>query len=651
MRSRFLTLMMVAALSSACGQQRQTPATEEVDEQQLAEDSREMARRYSQWQASLRAQAIKTGDNEKMPLDLSDEVHYRFVMNRLKASGLSALNAPLLFLRLDELHRRLPLPERPMEAPVVGMTATADGMACGHMIPLGLSGSDTAYARFNGTGLTSCFGGSDYGYVDLTAFVTDEDQTSFQFLASESHEEYAGKVLETPPLELAVPRQDDKQLLVDSLAMAFNETTGEEQLTYTSVSATLHPVPGLGEGDIVLEHPKDLLKDTPEKHIRVCLERGALGGYLDCDYGLVRQEADGTWTPFPASGATGIAGVDVAATRDSGTATGVPTWIPNPGAYFEAPVKPVDPARFQLPMRGHFMPHVLEECQVTKVTSKVAAILVDAGGWCEAGTAAGTVVGKGELPWKVAAPSASGAYPFDGIVDFGTGNCLMHAQNVRLEMWVYTEGTCPDPYGGEPEPFRCPSKKVVSPVDYKRGCLAEGTRVTRADGRSVRVEQVKVGEKLLTQGTGRALTVTSVTRGGESQPLVKLRDEQGREVRVTQTHPLVTAARGVVQASELKVGDAVLTRTGARKLVAVERVPYAGAVYNFALGTPEELAGLGPEASTLYAGGFLVGDSQLQESLEKARRVDARALLTRLNGAWHEDFRLSQARKLARARR
>ncbi|WPB77971.1 Hint domain-containing protein [Archangium violaceum] len=655
MRSPLLTLMMVAALSSACGQQRQTPASGQVDTQQLAEDSREMARRYAQWQAALRAHALKSGDNEKMPLDLSDEVHYRFVLNRLKASGLSALNAPQLFVRLDELHRRLPLPERPMHAPgdgvlAAGMTATADGMACGHMIPLGLGGGDDANARFHGTALTSCFGGADYGYVDLTAFVTDEDQMSFQYLASESHEEYAGKVLETPPLSLSVPRQDDKLLLVDSLAMAFNETTGEEQLTYTSVSATLHPVPGLGEGDIVLEHPKDLLRDTPEKHIRVCLERGAIGGYLDCDYGLVRKEADGTWRPFPASGATGIAGVDVAATRASGGATGTPTWIPDPGAYFEARVKPMDPSRFQLPVRGHFMPHVLEECQVTKVTSKVAAILVDEGGWCDAGTAAGTVVGKGELPWTVT-PTASGEYPFDGILDFGTGNCLMHAQNVRLEMWVYTEGFCPDPYGGEPEPFRCPSKKEVRPVDYKRGCLAEGTRVTRADGRSVPVEQVKVGEKLLTQGTERALTVTSVTRGGESNPVVKLRDEQGREVRVTQTHPMVTAARGVVPASELKVGDAVLTRTGARKLVAVERVPYAGAVYNFALGTPEELAGLGPEARTLYADGFLVGDSQMQEALEKARRVDARALLTRLNGAWHEDFRLSQARKLARARR
>ena len=651
MRSRFLTLMMLAALSAACSQQRQPPATEEVDPRVIAEDSREMARRYTQWQASLHAQALSKGDNEKMPLDLSDEVHYRFVMNRLKAAGLNALNAPQLFLRLDELRRRLPVPHRPLEAPTgvlraAGTTASTDGSWCGHMIPLGLIGTDATRVRFSGTGLTSCFGGSDYGYVDLSAFITDDDHSAFELLASESHEEYAGKVLETPPVSVSVARQYDRELLVDSLAMAFNETTGEEQLTYTSVSTTLHPALGAGEGDLMLEHPKDLLEDSPDKAIRLCLERGATGGYLDCDYGLVRAEPDGTWTPFPASGATGIAAVDVAALRAS-TSSGTPVWTPEPGSYWEPTVKPVDSTRFQIPIRGRVVPHVLEGCTVTKGTSKVAAILMDAGGWCEAGTAPDTVVGKGQLPWST--PTVPGEYPFNGILDFGTGNCLTHAQNARLEIWVYTEGTCPDPYGGEPEPFRCPSRKVVKPVDFKRGCLAEGTRVTRADGKSVPVEQVKVGEKLLTQGQG--LTVTSVTRGGESNPLVKLRDEQGREVRVTETHPMVTLARGVVQAGELKVGDAVLTRTGARKLVAVERVPYGGLVYNFALGTPEELAGLGPEARTLYADGFLVGDSQMQEELEKARRVDSRAVLARLNSAWHQDFQLAKARQHPRARR
>jgi hypothetical protein len=139
--------------------------------------------------------------------------------------------------------------------------------------------------------------------------------------------------------------------------------------------------------------------------------------------------------------------------------------------------------------------------------------------------------------------------------------------------------------------------------------------------------------------------VTTVSRGGESKPLMKLRDERGHEVMVTDTHPMVTAKRGLVQAGELKVGEAVLTNSGPAKLVAVARVPYQGSVYNFALGTPEELAKAGPEARTMFANGFLVGDSLSQQALDKAHRVDARAVLTKLHGAWHQDYRLSLERR------
>ncbi|MFL5353637.1 Hint domain-containing protein [Archangium sp.] len=641
-----LTMMMLASLGAGCGQQRQPPA-ESFDKRVLAEDSRAMADLYAQWQRSLHSQGLKTGANQQMPLVLSEEVQYRFVLNRLKARGFSPENAPRLFKHLAELHGRKAPPERPMGTPGQARAAGVSGpeaseeVWCGHMIPIGAEGSDATRARFQGTALTSCFGGSDYAYVDLTAFATDSHQQVFEHLDSAYDEEYAGKVLETAPLTVSLARDGGKQLLADSLAMAFNELTGQEQLTYTSVTAT--PASMDMDGDIVVEHPRELLNEIPwDQAIRVCLERGSVHGFLDCDYGAVRVLPDGTWEPFPSSGATGIAAVDAAASKATAAGGGTPTWIPDRSAYWEPAVKPFDPTRFQVPARGVVRPHILPECTVTKVTSKVAAILMDSGGWCAAGSSPGTLVGKGELPFVT--PTMPGEYPFDGIMDFGTGNCVDNAQNVRLEIWTYAEGTCPDPWGGAPEPFRCPAKVEVKPVDYKRVCLAEGTRVTRADGQPVTVEQVKVGDKLLANGKGLALTVTTVHRGGESKPLVKLRDDQGHEVRVTETHPLVSAQRGVVQAGELKTGEAVLTRAGVRKLVSVERVPYEGRVFNFSLGTPGELAGQGPEAHTMFANGFLVGDSLLQTELEKQKRVDARQVLARLNGAWHEDLRLSRAR-------
>jgi hypothetical protein len=632
----------LATLAVGCGQQRQPPPQEAVDKQLLADDSRAMAGRYEEWRKSLRAQSFGGTANEQMPLDLNDPVQYRFVMNRLKASGLSALNAPRLFARLAELKTRQPLPVRPMAGKATAQQTPPERPWCGHMIPLGTSGSDAAALRFEGTGLTSCFGGSDYGFVDFNAYSTNSDQSVFELLASESQEEYAGKVLETAPVNLALARSREQELFVDSVAMAFNELTGQDHLTYTSVTATLHPE--LADSDITLEHPKDHLDlQSYDNAIRMCLERGSIHGFLDCDYGSVRKNADGTFTPFVGSGATGIAAVDKdasMATRENG---GTPTWIADKNAYWEPAAGTFDRARFQVAARGVFTPHVLPECTVDKVESKVVAILQDSGGWCDQGYTSGTTVGKGHLPWKT--PSTPGEFPFDGLLDFGTGNCVDNSQNVRVEMWVYASGTCPDPFGGEPEPFRCPSKKVVDPVDYKRVCMAEGTEVVTAEGKRVTVEQVKVGDKLLSNGKGLALTVTTVSRGGETKPLVKLRDEKGHEVRVTETHPMVSAKRGLVQAGELKVGEAVLTDSGPTKLVAVERVPYQGLVYNFALGTPEELAKAGPEARTMFANGFLVGDSASQSALEKERRVDARAVLAKLHGAWHQDYRLSQERR------
>jgi hypothetical protein len=636
--------MLLAALGVGCSQQRQPPPAEQVDRKLLAEDSRAMALRYAQWRQSLHAQSLKTGANQQMPLDLSDEVQHRFVMNRLQAAGLNAVSAPRLFARLRAIQLRPS--ERPLEAPTRSAQAGADGTWCGHMVSLGGQGSDATLASFAGTGLSSCFDGADYGYVDLNAYVTDMAQTTFELLATESYEEYAGKVMETPSMTVSVPRVDDKELLVDSLAMAFDEVTGREHITYTSVTASLHA--RVGDGDITLEHPRELLRpNTHDKAIRVCLERGYVHGSLDCDYASVRANADGTLTPFATTGGTGIAAVDVAATLATTAGGGTSTWVADPTSYWEPAVKPFDTTRFQVPTRGMFKPYVLEECQVEKVTSKVVAILLDTGGWCEEGTTSGTVVGKGELPWKT--PTRPREYPFDGILDFGKGNCVANAQNVRLEMWVYAEGTCPDPFAPgdatKREPFRCPSKTEVKPVDYTRLCMAEGTQVVKADGEREVVEKVKVGDKLLANGSGVALTVTAVSRGGESEALVKLRDDQGHEVRVTATHPMVTVKRGMVQASELRVGEAVLTRTGATKLVAVERVPYQGPVYNFLLGTPEELAKAGPEARTMFANGFLVGDGHAQSVLEKQRKLDAREVLAKLHGAWHEDYRQSQRRQ------
>ncbi|HSP79405.1 MAG TPA: Hint domain-containing protein, partial [Myxococcaceae bacterium] len=477
---------------------------------------------------------------------------------------------------------------------------------------------------------------------DISAYATDEARTDFALLASESYEEYAGKVLETPTLQLSLERGSGRQLLVDSLFLSFDERTGQQHVSYVLVWASSTG----GGGGIHLEHPRDLGDDLPHEQgtVRLCLERGSMHGFLDCDYGAVRAEPDGGFTPFLSTGNTGMAAIDAEASRATLEDGGTRTWIADPSAYWEPPPPQVfDPRRFQVPVRGTFVTGEGADCEVTYKDAWVVALLEESGGVCVGGQNPDTVVGlKEELPWTT--PTTPGEYPFDGIVDFGIDNCLQQNQDIRLQIWVFAGGTCN--VGGTPVNFYCPAKKEVTQMDYKRVCLAEGTQVLAADGSPVRVEQVKVGDKLLSSASGRVLTVTTVSRGGEGKPLVKLKDEAGQEVMMTETHPVVTVARGVVQAGEVAPGDEVLTRSGPRKLVAVERVPHEGMVYNVALGTEEELARAGgPEARTLFANGFLVGDSYLQSELEKARRTDTREVLARLHQRWHRDFRLHRAKQ------
>ncbi len=639
-----LPLVLMAALGGCT--QRATPPVEQLDEKPLVDGSAYMVRRYMRWmESSAGPRGPRVGLNERMPVDLTDATQYRFVLNRLQAAGVTAQDSPNLFHRLSALHAPRSASQHPEVVAAAGVKAAETATPsdwCGHLIPLGGVGGDAGRTHFEGSALASCLNGADYGFVDVSAYATQEGRKEFELLAHESYEEYAGTVLETPSVRVSLKRGSKRQLLVDSLFLSFDDRTGRQFVSYVAVRASSMG----GGGGLHLEHPRDLGDDLPHEQgtVRLCLERGSMHGFLDCDYGAVRAEPDGGFTPFLSTGNTGIAAIDAEASRATMEDGGTRTWIADPSAYWVPPPPQVfDPTRFQVPMRGTFVTGEGGDCEVTYRDAWVVALLEESGGVCVGGQVPGSTVGLKEgLPWTT--PTRPGEYPFNGIVDFGVENCLQQNQNIRLQIWVFAGGKCN--VGGNQIDFYCPAKKEVTPMDYKRICLAEGTRVLAEDGSQVLVEQVKVGDKLLSSASGRVLTVTTVSRGGESKPLVKLKDEAGHEVMMTETHPVVTVARGVVQAGEVAPGDKVLTRDGPRKLVAVERVPHDGMVYNMALGTEEELAQAGgPEARTLFANGFLVGDSYLQSELEKARRTDTREVLARLHQNWHRDFRLHRTKR------
>jgi hypothetical protein len=165
--------------------------------------------------------------------------------------------------------------------------------------------------------------------------------------------------------------------------------------------------------------------------------------------------------------------------------------------------------------------------------------------------------------------------------------------------------------------------------------VAEGTGVLRSDGRYVAAEAIKVGERLIADQGGLALTVTSITRGGEPDPMVHLLDSRGHSVLLTAKHPVVTAT-GIVPADQVMVESEVETEDGPAVIIAAPRVPYRGAVYNFDLGTPEELAKVKPSDRTMFAGGIRIGDNKMQLEME---RESVKPKSREVPAAWLADYR------------
>lgn len=192
-------------------------------------------------------------------------------------------------------------------------------------------------------------------------------------------------------------------------------------------------------------------------------------------------------------------------------------------------------------------------------------------------------------------------------------------------------------------------REPFPPMQIVYSCLAEGTKIRLGAGEAVKIESVDVGGMVATSSTGDGIAaVEDVSVGIEQIPMVRLVDEQGRELLLTETHPVLTPDRGVVWAGELAKGDKVLTETGASQLTEVGREAYDGNVYNLKLdanGESTEYRG-----STMYANGFLVGDLAMQSAYEFKNRNTATAL-EQIPADWHTDYLNSQARLAKQAAR
>jgi hypothetical protein len=613
----------------------------------LAQDSSYMARIFE----------ARANGKPFINLSLDDERQYKFVLNRLLHAGKSPSNSPRLFQRLREIraqHRAaFAAKSRAGGVKTSGeeppSAAGGNGTKCGvFMITAG--GKSSNLFTTNGSAFLTCKDGADYLYADYTGFKTNEAESPLQLLVSDYAETFGPAInMSSPQVHTGIVAGQGYVALNDTFAMGCDDTSGDCDLAYTKWKhdadspATIGTISSgstatLDPASCQLDHPRDV---TGDGIVRLCYQRTYSQGNVDCDYCAVNAANQPGVPPFEY----------IAMLKNTG---GV--WAPSTTDRWPIPDAPVMavPNLF-IPLMGKWDAGTQstsgQPCKTTGFTSTdtwAAVSLAGTGVWCAGtGRLTGTqlfdslqanrssvVPNTNKVPFGEDASTTS--YIPTVLANFGI-DCLAYLQDATLTINITAKTTCPD----TPDKTRTATCKIA--FDVKNSCFAEGTQIRRANGTTVAVEEIQVGDEILANGSGTWVTVTAASRGVEPEPMVRIKDNLGHELLLTSKHPVITT-HGPVPADEITTMFQVETEDGIASVVEVERVRYQGQVYNLSVGTAEELALFTGANRTMFAGGIRVGDNEMQFAMEQQRRAKPHIQRPQ-SAAWEVDRQKAAARK------
>ncbi|MCP3101097.1 Hint domain-containing protein [Myxococcus sp. K15C18031901] len=548
----------------------------------------------------------------RIRLNLADESQYRFAMSRLKLAGKTPDNSPYLFKALEQRRQdHIAKGYKPGLLPQASnsLVGTADLQEM-HLIEEASIGETTPVANDGlGTASTTFPGGAIYTYVDVS--YTDASGAALGNL--EWSEEFDGgrKLTINSQGNLALTTQ--RRYRVSSYKV-------EESAAEGVLDSYIYKEVGLNGGPEVNEAPRltppNVLAPLDvafnDNLISVCLNRTWT---QDCDYDLTGNLNS---VKLPLQGSISVTSSHVFDSTE------------------------ID--RFKTNLNGGL---------AVPEAGHLKLILTNSGGGCDV-TDGTTLVAKMAQFWNrvtLSADKKTFSWDLTGTnAAFFDDGCRQVQDDVKLTAFItlplISAGTTyrssitlsNDPAAIRPD-------YVFKKITVTNSCLAAGTEIELAEGKPATIETLKAGDHV-TNPFAPSLTVMDTAVGIETTPMVRIRSESGRSLLMTEMHPIQVAARGMVQARELKKGDLVMTRTGPSKLVEVRREAFTGKVYNVKVGTQAEQSTLGADQTAVYANGFLVGDGQIQKKYESiALQPKTGDMLARLPSRWHRDYQLSLQRR------
>jgi hypothetical protein len=156
------------------------------------------------------------------------------------------------------------------------------------------------------------------------------------------------------------------------------------------------------------------------------------------------------------------------------------------------------------------------------------------------------------------------------------------------------------------------------------------------DGTEKPICDIQPGEFVCTD-SGEAIQVTDVVNGTEDK-LITIVTEEGKEIRVSAAHPMVTAEKVVKQAADIRTSDQILNAEGKPEQVKfVYDCEYGDKVYNLETGG---------KAVVLIGNGLQTGGFELQNQTEPMSRKkeqkpldqEVKALVEEMNRMMKETF-------------
>lgn len=222
---------------------------------------------------------------------------------------------------------------------------------------------------------------------------------------------------------------------------------------------------------------------------------------------------------------------------------------------------------------------------------------------------------KDNIEWNVTGSVLSWKFPdnWHDVIKKNEVNSY-NMVNFYCKMYINTTLGIPVPIviQSDGEEHTDPSYKKIPKIKILWGCFAKDVLIRMENGKSLPIEQIKTGDKVMTKD-GDVRTVTEIVTGTEDK-LVHIKTASVSRIRVSLDHPMLTT-EGMIKADELTAGTILITENGAETIESLYLVNYADKVYNLKLDREGILI-----ANSFYAGDFAAQNKKTKKQVMSASR-------------------------------